>query len=116
MIDRVDNDCVCNLCHTSMFLLTILINLHGNPMVVYGPVFILIERLNVCVKQNFYKGEQQGEYEPVVNHLNIGCFREAAGGADEHGDQHQQACQVHRDNGLKEKGFEVVCRVSYDIE
>ena len=35
---------------------------------------------------------------------------------NKHGGQHEQGCQVYRDDGLKEEVFEVVCDVADDDE
>ena len=81
---------------------------------VNNSIFIVIKTLNVSMKKNFHKRKQQGEQKPIVNHLDIRGLGQAAGHADEHGDKHQHAGQVHCYHSFKEEGFEVVCNVYND--
>ena len=47
------------------------------------------QSVHVCVDQDLNKGKQEVEYEPHVNHLNIGSFGQVVGDVDEHGGQHK---------------------------
>ena len=48
------------------------------------------------------------EYEPDINHLDIGGGGQRLGHADEEGGQHQQRGQVHRHHRLEEERLEEV--------
>ena len=76
---------------------------------------ILIQWLNVSVKQNLNKGKNEVKDEPVVHHLDIRSFREAVRDTDKQGDKDQHAGQVDGDHGFKEEVFEVVCSMSNDV-
>ena len=54
------------------------------------------------------KGNQLSEYEPDVDHLDIGGGGQRLGHADEEGGQHQQRGQVHRHHRLEEERLEEV--------
>ena len=54
------------------------------------------------------KGNQLSEYEPDINHLDIGGGGQRLGHADEEGGQHQQRRQVHCHHRLEEEGLEEV--------
>ena len=51
------------------------------------------QSVHVCVDQDLNKGKQEVEYEPHVNHLNIGSFGQVVGDVDEHGGQHKHCCE-----------------------
>ena len=62
----------------------------------------------------FCEGNQLSEYEPDVNHLDIGGGGQRLGHADEEGGQHQQRGQVHRHLRLEKKWFEEVGGIDND--
>ena len=47
------------------------------------------QSVHVCVDQDLNKGKQEVEYEPHVNHLDIGSLGQVVGDIDEHCGQHQ---------------------------
>ena len=66
--------------------------------------------------EDFNKWQNQIEYQPYINHLDVGCFRQGVGYADEHGHQYEQDSQINSNNSFKEERFEEVCRMPNDIQ
>ena len=62
----------------------------------------------MAVSVNLNKWNQLSEYEPDVDHLDIGGGGQRLGHADEEGGQHQQRGQVHRHHCFEEEWVEEV--------
>ena len=62
----------------------------------------------MAVSVNLNKWNQLSEYEPDVDHFDIGGGGQRLGHTDEEGGQHQQRGQVHCNLSLKEEWFEEV--------
>ena len=45
--------------------------------------------IHVGVDENLYEGKEKVEYEPYVDHLDVGGFRQVVRHIDKHGRQHQ---------------------------
>ncbi len=72
--------------------------------------------VHVGVKDDLSEGDDEGEEQPGVNHLDVSSGRQSVGDADEECCQHKQRGQVDCDNGLEEEGLKVVGGEADDAE
>ena len=74
------------------------------------------EGLNVGLEKNVSEGFEEVEDEPCINHLDVGSLGEVVAYADKHGRKDEHDCNIEGDDGFKEEGFKVVCRVSNEVQ
>ena len=77
-------------------------------MIVDFPLPLLPHVVHEGVQQDGHEGNQLGEDQPDVDHLDVGGRREGVGDGDEEGRQDELAGQVDRHHGLEEERFEEV--------
>ena len=66
------------------------------------------ETVHQSVEKDLNEGNEEGEYQVDVYHLEIGGWRQTVGDVDEQSGQHKHCCQVDSHDGLEEESFEVV--------
>ena len=72
--------------------------------------------LNVGLKNNVNEWFEEVKDKPGVNHLDVGSLGEIVAHADKHCRQDEHYGDIEGDDGFKEEGFEVVCRVSNEVQ
>ena len=68
------------------------------------------------MEKDLNEGNEEGEYQVDVYHLEIGGWRQTVGDVDEQSGQHKHCCQVDSHDGLEEESFEVVGGVADHVE
>ena len=79
-----------------------------HPVVVDLPVVLLPHAVHEGVEQHLGEGNQLGEDQPDVDHLDVGSRRQRVGDGDEEGGEDQLGGQVDCHNSLEEEGLEVI--------
>ena len=71
---------------------------------------------NEDMKKEYSEGEDESEYEPDVNHLDVRCWRELVGDGHVESVHDQHGGDGHRHVGLEVLLVEVECGLGYDHE
>ena len=85
-----------------------LANINSLAMMVDLSLSLLSHAVHEGVEKNLCEGNQLGENEPDVNHLDISSWRKLSWHTDEQSCEDKEGSQVHGDHGFKEKRFKEV--------
>ena len=79
---------------------------------IYFSVLIDPVHIHPGVKEHLYKGNHLGEYQPNINHLDIGGRWKTLRDTDEEGSKHEKRSEVDSNNSFKKEVLEEVCRIN----
>ena len=75
-------------------------------MIVDQPLVSVPHGLDEGVKEDLHEGDELGEDQPDVDHLDVGRGREGLGDGDEESGEDEECSQIDHDDSLEEEGFE----------